>query len=80
MTEEIDFMMMLGDFVKMKRKQKGWTQLELARKIGKDGTIGKNFISCIERKAAEGINTPNLEALLSVLDGGITFVSRDNRE
>lgn len=69
---------MLGDFVKHKREQKGFTQQELAEKIHMKNMTGKNYISSIERKALPGLRLETLEHILGALDCSVKFIDRNN--
>lgn len=72
-TEKVEILDKLGDFVKFKRKNLGLTQTEVAERMESKG-IDKSYISRIERKTAKGLNISTLEKLLESLDSSITFV------
>ena len=72
MKEDIDILDRLGDFVKLKRTELGWTQKELAEKIGMKG-IDFQYISKLENKKLPGMTRATLEEFLSALGANVYF-------
>lgn len=71
--QEVNLMERLGDFVKFKRKQLGWSQEMLAEKMEHTG-VDKQYIGKIENRKLKSISRAMIEDLLSTLGGEVTFL------